>query len=52
MVAVTAAGGKILGGMDANGEHAMEPTMIPNVGLWISAEDTEGNRISLLQPGM
>ena len=50
MAAVTANGGKILGGMQPDGTHTMEPTMIPNVGLWISAEDTEQNRISLLQP--
>lgn len=47
--AVEEAGGKILGGMDPNGEHTMEPQMIPGVGLWISAEDTEGNRFSILQ---
>jgi uncharacterized protein len=50
MKAVVAAGGKILGGMAANGEHSMEPQMIPGVGLWISAMDTEGNRFSILQP--
>ena len=43
-------GGKILGGMQPDGSHTMEPTEIPGVGMWISAEDTEGNRISLLQP--
>lgn len=48
--AVKAAGGKIKGGMTPDGEHTMEPTMIPGVGLWISFEDTEGNRVSLLQP--
>lgn len=47
---VKAAGGKILGGMTPEGEHTMEPTMIPGVGLWISIEDTEGNRVSILQP--
>jgi len=50
MAAVTANGGKILGGMQPDGSHTMEPTMIPGIGLWISAEDTEGNRISILQP--
>ncbi|HVQ44110.1 MAG TPA: VOC family protein [Candidatus Saccharimonadia bacterium] len=49
MKAVEAAGGKILGGLNAQGEHTMEPQMIPGVGLWISAMDTEGNRFSLLQ---
>ncbi len=48
--AVEEAGGKILGGMTQSGEHTMEPQMIPGVGLWISAEDTEGNRFSILQP--
>ncbi len=46
---VQAAGGKILGGMNEKGEHTMEPQMIPGVGLWISAMDTEGNRFSILQ---
>jgi uncharacterized protein len=43
-------GGKILGGMNPDGTKTMEPTEIPGVGLWISFEDTEGNRVSLLQP--
>lgn len=47
---VKAAGGKILGAMDENGASSMEPMMIPGVGLWISIEDTEGNRVSILQP--
>lgn len=47
---IEAAGGKILGGMGPNGEHVMEPQMIPGVGLWISTMDTEGNRVSVLQP--
>jgi len=47
---VKKAGGKILGGMTPDGKPTMEPTMIPGVGLWISFEDTEGNRVSLLQP--
>ena len=47
--AVKKAGGKIKGGMTPDGKHTMEPTMIPGVGLWISAEDTEGNRFSILQ---
>jgi uncharacterized protein len=46
---VEKSGGKILGGMDQKGEHTMEPQMIPGVGLWISIEDTEGNRVSMLQ---
>jgi len=51
MKAVEAGGGKILGAMDESGGHSMEPMMIPGVGLWISFQDTEGNRVSLLQPG-
>jgi hypothetical protein len=37
---VTAAGGKILG----------EPADIPGVGQYVSFVDSEGNRVSLLQP--
>jgi predicted enzyme related to lactoylglutathione lyase len=37
---VTAAGGKLLG----------EPTDIPGIGKFVSFEDTEGNRLSILQP--
>lgn len=44
------AGGKILGGVGPDGKRTMEPQMIPGVGLWISAQDTEGNRFSILQP--
>jgi uncharacterized protein len=47
---VKKAGGKILGGMTPDSGHTMEPTEIPGVGLWISFEDTEGNRVSMLQP--
>ena len=36
---VTAAGGKILN----------EPMDIPGVGRWVSFQDTEGNRVSMLQ---
>jgi len=50
MNAVEAGGGKILGGMDENGAHTMEPVMIPGGGLWISIQDTENNRVSILQP--
>jgi len=37
---VTDAGGKVLG----------EPTEIPGVGQYVSFTDTEGNRVSMLQP--
>ncbi len=37
---VTQAGGNVLG----------EPIEIPHVGWYVSFEDTEGNRVSLLQP--
>lgn len=50
MDAVKAAGGEILGSLDANRQHTTEPMQIPGVGLWISIKDTEGNRVSLLQP--
>jgi uncharacterized protein len=39
---VTKSGGKVLG----------EPVMIPGVGLYVSFIDTEGNRLSILQPQM
>lgn len=42
MKKVTDAGGKIIG----------EPMMIPGVGMWVSFNDTEGNRVSMLQPQM
>jgi len=48
--AVKANGGKINGAMTPDGKKTMEPTMIPGVGLWISFNDTEGNRVSMLQP--
>lgn len=41
---------QMTGGMDAKGGHTLEPQMISGVGLWISAQDTEGNRFSILQP--
>lgn len=37
---ITAAGGKVLG----------EPMEIPGVGQYVSFMDTEGNRVSMLQP--
>jgi uncharacterized protein len=42
---VTEAGGRIIGGQKKG-----EPDDIPGVGLYIAFEDTEGNRLSLLQP--
>ena len=39
---VVNAGGKVLG----------EPVEIPGVGLYVSFIDTEGNKVSLLQPSM
>ena len=39
---VAGAGGKVLG----------EPTEIPGIGQYVSFIDTEGNRVSLLQPAM
>jgi predicted enzyme related to lactoylglutathione lyase len=40
MKRVAAAGGEVLG----------EPMQIPGVGLYVSFFDTEGNRVSMLQP--
>ena len=37
---------------DAGGEVLGEPMHIPGVGMYVSFLDTEGNRASLLQPGM
>ena len=50
MKMVEAGGGKILGAMDEQGKQTMEPQNIPEVGLWISFQDSEGNRVSMLQP--
>jgi len=47
---VKKAGGKILGSTDEKGNKTMGPQDIPGVGLWISFQDTEGNRVSMLQP--
>ncbi len=46
MKKVEQAGGKIVGGMQNPGQ----PDDIPGVGLYISCIDTEGNRVSMLQP--
>jgi hypothetical protein len=46
MKSVEAAGGKVLGGSFKAGE----PDDIPGVGLYCAIIDTEGNRISMLQP--
>jgi uncharacterized protein len=48
--AVLDAGGKNLGTMNEKMEPTDVPQMIPGVGLWISVQDTEGNRFSMLQP--
>jgi predicted enzyme related to lactoylglutathione lyase len=42
MKSVEEAGGKVLG----------EPVEIPGIGLYVSFIDTEGNRVSMLQPTM
>jgi predicted enzyme related to lactoylglutathione lyase len=46
MKKVAEAGGTILGGSHAAGE----PDDIPGVGLYISFLDSEGNRVSMIQP--
>jgi predicted enzyme related to lactoylglutathione lyase len=43
---VEAAGGKIIGG----GFQAGQPDDIPGIGLYIAIQDTEGNRVAMLQP--
>lgn len=45
MKTVEEAGGKVRGGMKPG-----EPDDIPGVGLYCSIIDTEGNRVSMLQP--
>jgi predicted enzyme related to lactoylglutathione lyase len=50
MEKVKAGGGEILGAMGPDGQRSLEPQMIPGIGLWISIRDTEGNRVSMLQP--
>lgn len=34
----------------AGGQILREPSEIPGIGLWASFKDTEGNRVSILQP--
>lgn len=34
----------------AGGTMLNEPTEIPGIGMWASFKDTEGNRVSILQP--
>ena len=46
MKKVELAGGKVIGG----GYKAGEPDDIPGIGLYIAIEDTEGNKVALLQP--
>lgn len=41
---------KVAGGTVLGARKPGEPDMIPGVGLYISFLDTEGNRVSLLQP--
>ncbi len=45
MKKVEEAGGKVIGGQKPG-----EPDEIPGVGLYVSFFDTEGNRVSMLQP--
>ena len=36
----------------SSGKTIGEPVNIPGVGLWVSFTDTEGNRVSILEPSM
>ncbi|MBX4195673.1 VOC family protein [Candidatus Parcubacteria bacterium] len=45
---VKAAGGQVLGGSKKDGQ----PEMIPGVGMFASILDSEGNRVSIMQPLM
>jgi len=47
---VKEAGGKVLGGGNPNKKSPEEPDDIPGVGLYVAFEDTEGNRVGMLQP--
>jgi predicted enzyme related to lactoylglutathione lyase len=38
--------------VEAGGKLIGEPTDIPGIGKFVSFEDTEGNRLSILQPLM
>lgn len=42
---VEAAGGKVFGGKEPG-----KPDDIPGIGLYVAIEDTEGNRVGMLQP--
>ena len=46
MEKVKKAGGTVIGGMKGDGT----PDLIPGIGLFASIIDTEGNRISILEP--
>ncbi len=46
MEKIKANGGTVVGGKDGNGE----PDEIPGIGLWASFLDSEGTRVSILQP--
>jgi predicted enzyme related to lactoylglutathione lyase len=37
---------------DAGGKFQGEPMEIPGIGQWVVFTDTEGNRVSILQPNM
>lgn len=50
MKAVEAGGGEIIGVSGADGQNTKEPQDIPGVGKWMSFTDTEGNRVSLIEP--
>jgi len=34
----------------AGGKILRQPDEIPGIGTWVSFQDTEGNRVSMLQP--
>ncbi|MBL8311066.1 MAG: VOC family protein [Burkholderiales bacterium] len=50
VVAVDNIGDAIARVRDAGGEVYGEPMMIPGVGHYVAFSDTEGNRLSMLQP--
>src|SRR5262245_18662080 len=46
---IEASGGKVVGMLDHDGNPTDEPQMIPGIGLWMTFEDSEGNRVSILE---
>ena len=50
MKKVKEAGGTLIDNKTGESTENGEPDMIPGIGLWVSFKDSEGNRVSMLQP--